>query len=339
MIDPGQVSVVSSHLYSPEIMKSILSALSFALASRLVNAHYTFPDLITGTTVAADWQYVRRTDNYNTQAPVTDVTTPQIKCYENATAAQTSTITVSAGSTVGFKADQSIYHPGYYSAYLSSATDAGDEDAGNGQTWFKIWEDPPTYTPGSTTLNFPQQNELQFTFTIPAATPSGQYLVRGEQIALHVASTYGGAQFYLACGQLNIINGGNGSPGPLVSFPGAYTGYEPGILIDIYNIPANYPGYTSPGPAVWTGSGSSGSSPTSSSAPAHGITTTAKSSSVSSAKSSSTPKTSSTSTSSVYTGTLAAHYAQCGGTGWTGPTQCAAPYKCTVSNTYYSQCL
>ena len=35
-------------------------------------------------------------------------------------------------------------------------------------------------------------------FTIPAELPSGQYLVRMEAIALHVAQTYGGAQFYVS---------------------------------------------------------------------------------------------------------------------------------------------
>ncbi|KAL2211237.1 hypothetical protein CC79DRAFT_1377821 [Sarocladium strictum] len=32
-------------------------------------------------------------------------------------------------------------------------------------------------------------------------------------------------------------------------------------------------------------------------------------------------------------------FGQCGGSGWTGPTTCAAGYKCTVSNEWYSQCL
>ncbi|EHK21668.1 glycoside hydrolase family 62 protein [Trichoderma virens Gv29-8] len=35
----------------------------------------------------------------------------------------------------------------------------------------------------------------------------------------------------------------------------------------------------------------------------------------------------------------AAHWAQCGGQGWTGPTTCESPYKCTVSSEWYSQCL
>lgn len=45
-------------------------ALIAAAVAQLVSAHYTFPDLISGSTVYADWQYVRRTDNYNSQSPV-----------------------------------------------------------------------------------------------------------------------------------------------------------------------------------------------------------------------------------------------------------------------------
>ncbi|KAB5571891.1 cellulose 1,4-beta-cellobiosidase [Coniochaeta sp. 2T2.1] len=33
------------------------------------------------------------------------------------------------------------------------------------------------------------------------------------------------------------------------------------------------------------------------------------------------------------------HWQQCGGQGWTGPTTCKSPYKCTAANPYYSQCL
>jgi hypothetical protein len=42
---------------------------------------------------------------------------------------------------------------------------------------------------------------------------------------------------------------------------------------------------------------------------------------------------SSTSTSSAPSGSQAAHYAQCGGTGWTGATTCVSPYTCTALNT------
>ncbi|KAI0016157.1 Alpha/Beta hydrolase protein [Xylariomycetidae sp. FL0641] len=36
---------------------------------------------------------------------------------------------------------------------------------------------------------------------------------------------------------------------------------------------------------------------------------------------------------------LAQQWGQCGGSGWTGPTECESPYTCTYSNDYYSQCL
>ncbi|KAI3392061.1 hypothetical protein diail_6290 [Diaporthe ilicicola] len=48
----------------------------------------------------------------------------------------------------------------------------------------------------------------------------------------------------------------------------------------------------------------------------------------------------STSASATATATnAAAHWAQCGGSGWTGASACMSPYTCTVVNAYYSQCL
>jgi len=45
-----------------------------------------------------------------------------------------------------------------------------------------------------------------------------------------------------------------------------------------------------------------------------------------------------TSTSTGGGGTVP-QWGQCGGQGYTGPTVCASPYKCTYSNPWYSQCL
>ncbi|EXF76179.1 fungal cellulose binding domain-containing protein [Colletotrichum fioriniae PJ7] len=72
--------------------------------------------------------------------------------------------------------------------------------------------------------------------------------------------------------------------------------------------------------------------------------TAAVTSSTSSARSSTltTSTTVRTSTSSAPAATatnLAPQYGQCGGQGWTGPTQCVSPYTCTVANQWYSQCL
>ncbi|GJJ15136.1 hypothetical protein Clacol_009411 [Clathrus columnatus] len=230
---------------------------SFALAAAtLVASHYTFPDFIMSGEVTSDWEYVRETANHYSNAPVTDVTSDEFRCYELDlvnTAGETSIATVTAGETVGFQANGPIYHPGYLDVYMSAASPAANsEEAGTGQTWFKVWQDAPVFTDGQ--LVFPSQTMDQFTFTIPKSLPSGEYLIRGEQIALHVAETFGGAQFYIGCAQVTVTGGGSGKPGPLVSIPGVYTGYEPGILInmlaynvsslqDIYDLPANFTGY------------------------------------------------------------------------------------------------
>lgn len=71
-------------------------------------------------------------------------------------------------------------------------------------------------------------------FTIPKATPSGDYIARIEHIGLHAASQKNGAQFYLSCAQVTVTGGGSGTPSPLVAFPGAYSATDPGILIQIY---------------------------------------------------------------------------------------------------------
>ena len=71
---------------------------------------------------------------------------------------------------------------------------------------------------------------------IPKALPSGDYLLRVEHIALHQASQTNGAQFYISCAQITVTGGGSGSPGPLVSFPGAYSASDPGIKVNIYSV-------------------------------------------------------------------------------------------------------
>lgn len=85
-------------------------------------------------------------------------------------------------------------------------------------------------------------------FTIPASIAPGPYLVRAEAIALHAAQTVGGAQFYMSCYQVNITGGGAANPSG-VSFPGAYSATDPGILIDIYNPITSY---VIPGPTLFT---------------------------------------------------------------------------------------
>jgi len=229
-------------------MKSVFCVVLAAAA--LVSGHYTFPSLAVDGAVTSQWVNVRQTNNFDTQAPVTDVTSADIRCYDSQETGTATTIQVAAGSQMGIMSDGTIYHPGVVNVYMAQAPDSVDGWAGDGAVWFKVYQ-ISAVTDGGESITFPAQNLPGVNFTLPSELPSGQYLVRMEAIALHVASTFGGAQFYISCGQVEVTNGGTGTPGPLVEFPGEYTGNEPGILIDIYNpIPATY---TQPGPAVWSG--------------------------------------------------------------------------------------
>jgi hypothetical protein len=76
---------------------------------------------------------------------------------------------------------------------------------------------------------------------IPACIEDGEYLLRMEHIGLHSAGSAGGAQLYISCAQLSV-SGGTGTYKPnLVSFPGAYSPTEPGLMVNIYYpVPTNY---------------------------------------------------------------------------------------------------
>ncbi|KAF2275907.1 fungal cellulose binding domain-containing protein [Westerdykella ornata] len=229
--------------------------MKYLLASSLLaasaTAHYTFPALVAGGKATGQWQYVRKTTNYQSNGPVTDVSSTQIRCYELSPGTGAQTYEVKAGDTVGFTAQTSISHPGplqFYLAKVPEGKTAATWD-GSGNVWFKIYEERPTISGQG--LTWSSQGKTQVTVTLPQSLPSGEYLFRVEHIALHSASSPGGAQFYISCGQLKVTGGGNGTPGPLVSFPGAYKASDPGIQINIYYpVPTSY---TPPGPRPWTG--------------------------------------------------------------------------------------
>jgi hypothetical protein len=119
---------------------------------------------------------------------------------------------------------------------------------GSGSVWFKVFTEKPTILNGA--LTWGSLNAATASVTIPKATPSGEYLLRVEHIALHSASALNGAQIYLSCAQVKVTGGGSGTPAPLVAFPGAYKADDPGLKVNIYS---GQTSYSPPGPAVWTG--------------------------------------------------------------------------------------
>ncbi|KAI1262722.1 glycoside hydrolase family 61 protein [Xylariaceae sp. FL1019] len=222
------------------------------LLASIAQAHYTFPGLIYDGVTEDDWTYVRKTTNYNSHGPVQDVTDPQIRCYQLEEGSEGAlTMSVEAGDTVGFRIDPEIQHPGPMQYYMAKAPDGETAETfdGDGDVWFKIYEEVPTVD--ATGLQFESYLSAETTtsVTIPSCLAPGYYLLRVEHIALHSASTEGGAQFYIGCAQLNVSGSGT-QTFTGVSLPGAYSATDPGILINLYwPIPTNY---TNPGPAVVT---------------------------------------------------------------------------------------
>jgi len=285
--------------------------------------------------------------NSNYNSPVIDLTSNDLRCNVGGEdGSSTATVTVAAGDAFTFTSDVAVYHDGPLSIYMAKAPSTAASFDGSGQVWFKILDIGPTFSGGSSTWPLSQT----YTSNIPKNLPSGEYLLRIQQLAIHNPYPGGTPQFYIGCAQISVTGGGSGTPGPLVSIPGFITGTESGYTVNIYS---NFNSYTVPGPAVWNGAAGSGTSPppvTSVAAPSSTLTTVTKpttsstkagttSTTTSSTKVVTTSSTKVTTSATAAPTATAAKYGQCGGIGWTGATVCAAGSTCKASGAYYSQCL
>ncbi|KAK3366219.1 glycoside hydrolase family 61 protein [Lasiosphaeria ovina] len=228
-------------------------------AAGLASAHTIFSSLEVGGVNQGVGQGVR-VPSYN--GPIEDVTSNSLACNgaPNPTSPTSKVITVQAGSnvtaiwrymigTTGSAPNDvmDITHKGPTLAYLKKVSDA-TADAGPGGGWFKIQQDGLASN-GVWGTERVVTGQGRHDIRIPACIAPGQYLLRAEMIALHGAGNYPGAQFYMECAQINVV-GGTGTKTPAtVSFPGAYSGTDPGVKISIYWPPLT--SYTIPGPSVF----------------------------------------------------------------------------------------
>ncbi|KAI0796822.1 glycoside hydrolase [Abortiporus biennis] len=219
---------------------SILSLLAFAAAS---HAHFTMQYIWINGIDQGQNVDIRIPPNNN---PVTDVTSTDLTCNVNGlSGAGVSTATIAAGTNITFEWHQhdqrtgedaiSAGHKGPVQVYIAKApSDAASFD-GQGAVWTKIYSsgllNAQTQQWATDVVN---ANGGKHSVIIPASLPAGQYLLRAEIIALHVAESYPGAQFYIGCTQVNISGGGSANP-PKIALPGAYQGSDPGITVNIYN--------------------------------------------------------------------------------------------------------
>lgn len=226
-------------------MKLFSALVCAVLTAQQAFAHYRF----LGINGSGDYEYIRQYDNYYSNGPVTNIASSDIACNLGAIARTTGTLTVAAGSTATFNVPNGISHPGPLLWYMAKAPGSVNGWNPSGNVWFKIAQTGATFSGGA--ISWPSSGLSTVSVKIPTSLSAGEYLLRVEHIGLHSAGSSGGAQFYMSCAQLKVTGGGSASPGPLVSFPGAYSASDPGILINLYYpVPTSY---TPPGPAVWSG--------------------------------------------------------------------------------------
>ncbi|KAF9255545.1 glycoside hydrolase family 61 protein [Marasmius fiardii PR-910] len=224
-------------------MKFAAALLSTALLVQSASAHFLPTDIWT-TLIAGSTTSTAAVRQPLSNSPVQDVTSKDITCNVTPHPA-TETVSVAAGSTIGFKLDNTLYHQGPAAIYLGKVPSGGTAASwdGSGGNWFKIAEWGATFNP----FTFTDFNAAQLTTTIPSTVPAGEYLVRIEQIGLHVA---GAPQWYISCAQIKITGGGSANPSK-VSIPGYVSPSDPGLTVNIYYpIPTSY---TVPGPRPFRG--------------------------------------------------------------------------------------
>ncbi|KAF8055219.1 glycoside hydrolase family 61 protein [Lyophyllum atratum] len=215
-------------------MKFGFSLLALAAIAQTASAHYIFNTLIAGDKTST--KAVRQPQD---NSPIKPVSSTDMRCNVNPGHA-TETVTVVAGSTIGFKLDSKIYHQGPAAIYLGKAPRTAATWDGSGANWFKIAEWGATLHP----FGFKNLGMTELTTTIPKDTPSGEYLVRAEQIGLHVIPV----EAFMSCAQIKIVNGGSGNPSK-VSIPGYIEDGDASVNVNIY--PPTPTSYTNPGPVVW----------------------------------------------------------------------------------------
>ncbi|KAJ3047065.1 hypothetical protein HK097_000264 [Rhizophlyctis rosea] len=304
-----------------------------------------------------DWDYCVRPVASNN--PLTTYSGSTFQCNQ-VTGPAAGVCTADAGDEVtmvihehGMNEDYAVggAHHGPIQAYLAKVDNAATTGV-TGLKWFKIYERGLIHGGAGRNgiadnvdnasmqywgTNEANKNKGLVTFKLPCDLAPGDYLLRGELIALHSAGSPGGAQPYVSCAQLRIANGGNGNPATVTDI--SYSTSDPGLQLAIYG---TLNSYTPPGPRVYQPSSCSGGNQNPGTTVRTTTTTRQQQTTTTTRQQQTTtttqPPRTTTTTSRNTGGSGAPLYGQCGGRGWTGATTCASG-TCKVSNEYYSQCL
>ncbi|KAJ3740125.1 glycoside hydrolase family 61 protein [Lentinula detonsa] len=236
-----------------------LSVLLSSCAVQLVSAHGWLGSVTVGSqtfignvpNASPTGTVIRQIDDVD---PVKGASNAFLNCGQNAQLAS-DVAQANPGDTVAFtwvNGDDGpwVHNTGPMQTYMTScgSQDCSSFDSSDA-SWFKIQEQG-RITPGGDWAMSLMNTGAPANVTIPSNIAPGNYLIRHELIALQIAQTEGGAEFYPACVQLTIGGTGTGTPTgeELVKLPGAYSDTDPGILVDAYSNPSA--DYVFPGPPV-----------------------------------------------------------------------------------------
>ncbi|KAF7672551.1 endoglucanase iv, partial [Alternaria burnsii] len=185
----------------------------------------------------------------NIYIPPSQFNTSNISCHYNAVPGALQ-IPIIAGEELKLQWNEwPTSHVGPVMTYLAqcegSCADARKEDL----EWVKI--DELGYLGGTWAANVLIANGFSWVVRIPEVLEEGNYVLRHEIIALHVAEKVDGAQAYPQCVNIRVarMTGGEGR-----RLEGGVKGEElygsryEGILVDVHG---KVEGYKIPGPKLW----------------------------------------------------------------------------------------
>ncbi|KAJ3037480.1 hypothetical protein HDV00_001655 [Rhizophlyctis rosea] len=203
-------------------------------------------------------------------SPVRDLTLPDMQCNVLGDIPAPDTIDVVPGDIVSFEwghesrqsGDDIIAssHVGAVLVYISPNPPVPD-------SWVKLFEEGEYAKNQWAVVPKLTGNKGVHSVRIPAGLAPGNYLLRPELITLHeaevshVTNKNRGNQLYMECIQIHVSGNGQVTLPKGVSFPGAYSYSDPGIVYNVYYTAVGAPAYKIPGPTVWSGAAASVANP------------------------------------------------------------------------------
>ncbi|KAF2658734.1 lytic polysaccharide monooxygenase [Lophiostoma macrostomum CBS 122681] len=220
-------------------------------------AHTVFTDFYVNGVAQGDGVAMRmRLDPAKASFPLENLSSNDLACNVDGSKGVARVQSVEDGDTLSFefrswpndpsKERLDRGHKGPCAVYLKKV-DSAIDDVGNGDGWFKLFDDGYEKATDQWCTDKLIDNNGLLSVVLPKGLKGGYYLARPEILALHAANS-GDPQFYAGCAQIFLKSSGDLVPEETVSIPGYVHAGEESVSFDIYNTDnALYP---VPGPAV-----------------------------------------------------------------------------------------